>query len=116
MSKSIEPTTYKNGFKQPSEGEPWLYPKPGAQNLPAGPHYVTPPSIDVVTSPVNNALGQSVLRSWPTIFNGTNSPDGVPDWWKPSTDVDVLIVGGKYLCSGAMKTQTAVKSAAREET
>ncbi|KAL1850581.1 hypothetical protein Plec18170_006866 [Paecilomyces lecythidis] len=93
MSKSIEPTTYKNGFKQRSEGEPWLYPKPGETELPPGPHYVTPPSIDVVTAPVNNSLGDSKLRSWPTIFNGTNSPDGVPDWWNPPTEVDVLIVG-----------------------
>ena len=110
MSKSIEPCTYRNGFKQPSEGEPWLYPKPGAKELPAGPHYVTPQSVEIVTAPVNNALGQSVLRSWPTIFNGTNSPDGVPDWWNPSTDVDVLIVGGKYLqkCNQALPGENSV--------
>ncbi|KAL9094759.1 MAG: hypothetical protein Q9165_003030 [Trypethelium subeluteriae] len=93
MSKSIEPTTYKNGFRLPSKSEPWLYPKPGAKELPPRPHYTTPQSVDVDTAPVNNGLGQSVLRSWPTIFNGTNSPDGVPDWWSPSTDVDVLIIG-----------------------
>ncbi|KAJ5971621.1 FAD binding domain-containing protein [Penicillium vulpinum] len=92
MSKSIEPTTYKNGFKQPSEGEPWLYPQPGKETPPK-PHYVTPQSVDIATAPVNNSLGDSKLRSWPTIFNGTNSPDGIPDWWNPSSDVDVLIIG-----------------------
>lgn len=94
MSKSIEPSTFRNGFKQLSEGEPWVYPPPEATELPPKPHYVTPQSVEINTAPVNNSLGDSKLRSWPTIFNGTNSPDGIPDWWNPSTDVDVLIVGG----------------------
>ncbi|RAH71713.1 uncharacterized protein BO66DRAFT_419348 [Aspergillus aculeatinus CBS 121060] len=94
MSKSPEPFTWKNGFRQPSAGEPWRYPKPGAEKFPnPQPHYVTPPSVDIVTSSVHNSLGESRLRSWPTIFNGTNSPAGPLGWWKPSSEVDVLIVG-----------------------
>jgi phenol 2-monooxygenase len=97
MSMSVTPKTFKNGFSQPSEGEPWVYPQPGASDVPKGDHYVTPQSVDVHTSPVNNSLGDSVLRTWPTIFNGTARPDGVPEWWKPSSDVDVLIIGGMFI-------------------
>lgn len=59
------------------------------------PHvYVTPPSKEVVTSDVHNELGISVIRTWPSIYDGTNSPHGIPTWWTPSEQVDVLIVGG----------------------
>ena len=58
------------------------------------PTYELPPSVEVITSPQHNSLGFNVLRTWPTLFNGTASPHGVPDWWKPSETVDVLICGG----------------------
>ncbi|RAH42804.1 FAD binding domain-containing protein [Aspergillus brunneoviolaceus CBS 621.78] len=94
MSKSPEPCTWKNGFRQPSAGEPWRYPKPDAEILPnPQSHHVTPPSVDIVTSSVHNSLGESRLRSWHTIFNGTNSPAGPLGWWEPSSEVDVLILG-----------------------
>ncbi|KAJ5170458.1 uncharacterized protein N7500_003241 [Penicillium coprophilum] len=33
------------------------------------------------------------LRTWPTLYDGTASPHGVPEWWKPLNQVDVLICG-----------------------
>ncbi|AEO59635.1 hypothetical protein MYCTH_2119794 [Thermothelomyces thermophilus ATCC 42464] len=55
--------------------------------------YVTPPSVELVTSPAHNHFGVNVIRSWPTMYDGTNSPHGIPEWWKPKPQVDVLIVG-----------------------
>ncbi|KAL2163195.1 hypothetical protein VTH06DRAFT_5251 [Thermothelomyces fergusii] len=55
--------------------------------------YVPPPSVELVTSPVHNHLGVNVIRSWPTMYDGTNSPHGIPEWWEPKPQVDVLIVG-----------------------
>jgi hypothetical protein len=58
-------------------------------------YYVPPPSVELVTSPAHNDLGVNVIRCWPTLYDGTNSPHGTPAWWQPKPQVDVLIVGGK---------------------
>ncbi|KAG7108051.1 hypothetical protein HYQ44_012766 [Verticillium longisporum] len=55
--------------------------------------YVTPPSVDLTTSLTHNQLGINVVRHWPTLYDGTNSPHGVPSWWAPKEEVDVLICG-----------------------
>ncbi|KAL2018282.1 hypothetical protein VTK56DRAFT_986 [Thermocarpiscus australiensis] len=55
--------------------------------------YVPPPSVELVTSPAHNHLGVNVIRSWPTLYDGTNSPHRTPAWWQPKSQVDVLIVG-----------------------
>ncbi|KAI0872293.1 FAD binding domain-containing protein [Hypoxylon argillaceum] len=52
-----------------------------------------PPSKEIVTSDVHNGLGINVIRTWPSIYNGSNNPHGVPSWWAPLEQVDVLIVG-----------------------
>ena len=57
-------------------------------------HYVTPRYNEPLSSIVHNSLGSNVIRTWPTIYNGTESPHGLPYWWKPQTKVDVLICGG----------------------
>ncbi|KAL6711558.1 hypothetical protein ACN47E_004492 [Coniothyrium glycines] len=90
MAKSISPSTWERGFKEPTSGTPWLWePDVDAEND----TYITPPSKELLTSTVHNDLGINVLRTWPTIYDGTNSPHGKPDWWKPATEVDVLICG-----------------------
>ena len=62
-------------------------------------HYVSLPAEEPLTSTVHNSLGLNAQRTWPTIYNGTESPHGVPDWWDPSDEVDVLICGGMlFLC------------------
>ncbi|KAF2129697.1 FAD binding domain-containing protein [Dothidotthia symphoricarpi CBS 119687] len=52
-----------------------------------------PPSKEVVTSSRHNAIGINVLRTWPTLYDGTNTPHGIPSWWKPQQEIDVLICG-----------------------
>jgi hypothetical protein len=98
MAKSPLPFTWKNGFRQPSSKHHWessiLNEK---DHDPDQADYVTPPSLDLLTSTVHNSLGLNILRTWPTLYNGTNSPHGLPSWWKPSSEVDVLICGGTQL-------------------
>ncbi|KAI1172124.1 FAD binding domain-containing protein [Nemania sp. FL0916] len=94
MAFAIPPSTWENGFKQPGKGEPWVFdPTQDAATEDDPNIYVTPPSKEIVTSDAHNDLGVNVIRTWPTIYDGTNSPHGVPSWWSPSKNVDVLIVG-----------------------
>lgn len=85
---------FSNGYRQDAATNPWDEPADGEAWDEHEPHYSVPPSVELLTSPVHNHLGHSYLRTWPTIYNGTASPHGVPDWWKPSSQVDVLICGG----------------------
>ncbi len=98
MAKSVQPFTWKNGFRQPSSGAPWsterLHGDSDGDDAYEQSHYVNPPSVEILTSTVHNSLGLNVLRMWPTIYDGTNSPHGIPSWWQPSNEVDVLICGG----------------------
>ncbi|KAL2168146.1 hypothetical protein VTG60DRAFT_313 [Thermothelomyces hinnuleus] len=87
--------TWVNGYQQLAE-----HPKTNGSavenDVPADDDptaYVTPPSVELVTSPAHNHFGVNVIRSWPTMYDGTNSPHGIPEWWKPKPQVDVLIVG-----------------------
>lgn len=92
MAKSISPFTWERGFREPSSGMPWQWePASDAEND----AYITPPSKELLTSTAHNSLGINVLRTWPTIFDGTNNPHGMPQWWNPESEVDVLIVGGE---------------------
>lgn len=92
MAKSVQPFTWERGFQEPSTGAPWQY-QPSSDD--EDDCYVTPPSKEMVTSERHNQLGINVLRTWPTLYDGTNNPHGIPEWWKPSNEVDVLICGGK---------------------
>ncbi|PLN86968.1 FAD binding domain-domain-containing protein [Aspergillus taichungensis] len=85
--------TFSNGYRQEATTNPWD--DSGNSEAWDGqePHYSVPPSVELLTSTVHNHLGHSYLRTWPTIYNGTASPHGVPDWWKPPSQVDVLICG-----------------------
>jgi phenol 2-monooxygenase (NADPH) len=89
MAKSVMPSKWTNGFRELGEGTPWAK----KTECDEEPHYVTPPSAELLTSPVHNSLGLNVMRTWPTIYDGTNSPHGLPLWWKPEKEVDVLIAG-----------------------
>ncbi|KAJ3497717.1 hypothetical protein NLG97_g1691 [Lecanicillium saksenae] len=55
--------------------------------------YVAPPAVELVTSPAHNHLGINVIRHWPTLYDGSNNPHGIPSWWTPKEEVDVLICG-----------------------
>ncbi|KAI1372050.1 FAD binding domain-containing protein [Hypoxylon crocopeplum] len=94
MAFAVPPSTWENGFKQPATGRPWVWDQSGDDEIDDDPNsYVTPPSTEIVTSDAHNDLGINVVRTWPTLYDGTNSPHGIPSWWKPDEKVDVLIIG-----------------------
>ena len=94
MATSIPPHTWRNGFRQPAASS---QSKDSPDVLANGTsNYVSPPSLELPTSTINNSLGSNLVRTWPTIYNGTQSPHGLPSWWNPSSEVDVLIIGGTY--------------------
>lgn len=95
MARALPPHTWENGFKKPihASATPWVW-KNDEQDDDSH-SFVTPPSKELLTSTAHNRVGINVIRTWPTLFDGTNNPHGTPDWWKPSDEVDVLIVGGK---------------------
>ncbi|KAI1749774.1 FAD binding domain-containing protein [Xylaria castorea] len=94
MAFATPPSTWENGFKQPATGRSWVFDHAQEDGTDDDPHvYVMPPSKEVVTADAHNDLGINVIRTWPTIYDGTNSPHGVPTWWARSEQVDVLIVG-----------------------
>lgn len=92
MAHSVTPHTYRNGFRQLSSSPHWTIPENEKEGQP---HYEVPPSVEFITSPRHNDKGINVLRTWPTLYDGTASPHGLPEWWKPASKVDVLICGGK---------------------
>lgn len=93
MATTVQPYTFRNGFRQQSDSIPWIINKDDSSD--EQPHYTTPPSVELLTSKVHNDLGLNTLRTWPTLYDGTASPHGLPQWWKPSAEVDVLICGGE---------------------
>ncbi|KAK4145921.1 FAD binding domain-containing protein [Dichotomopilus funicola] len=75
--------TWENGYQAP-----YAVPEDDDANS-----YIPAPSVELVTSPAHNHLGVNVIRSWPTLYDGTNNPHGTPAWRRPKSHVDVLIVG-----------------------
>lgn len=96
MAASVQPSSFKNGFREPGKGAPWVV---GTKEIidDDEPHWVTPPSSEILSSDVHNSLGLNTIRSWPTMYDGTNSPHGLPKWWAPRSEIDVLICGGTVL-------------------
>lgn len=92
MATSVKAFTYKNGFQQPSSGAPWRH-RSNADDEDQ-PDYHAPIERELPTSRVHNHLGINVLRTWPTLYDGTNAPE-IPDWFERPKEVDVLICGGK---------------------
>ena len=88
MAVSIPSATWKNGFRQPAPPSPH-----STAYSPSRPR-VNPPSVEIPSSRIDNVLGKNFIRTYPTIYNGTASPEGKPKWWKPKKEVDVLVVGG----------------------
>lgn len=91
MAKSIETSSWNNRYREPGATDftPWA--------AEAAAHYKAPPSSERLTSEAHNDLGLNLLRTRPTMYNGTNSPHDLPKWWRPSSEVDVLICGGMIL-------------------
>ncbi|KAL8823835.1 MAG: hypothetical protein Q9191_005513 [Dirinaria sp. TL-2023a] len=93
MATTVPAQTWKTGFVMPSEKPTWNNKEFYTSEKGERAHYIIPPVKEPLTSTVHNSLGLNALRSWPTIYNGTESPHGAPDWWDPSDEVDVLICG-----------------------
>lgn len=96
MARSLPPCTWKNGFAEPAEIATWANEANYVTEDGEKSHYTKPPAEELPSSTVHNSLGRNALRTWPTLYDGTESPHGQPIWWKPSTEVDVLICGGKH--------------------
>lgn len=97
MSRSSPPYSWKNGFAEPAEIAAWANEASYESETGEKSHYTRPPAEELLSSTIHNGLGRNVLRTWPALYNGTESPHGPPTWWQPSKEVDVLICGGKYL-------------------
>ncbi|MCJ1423734.1 hypothetical protein MMC29_001618 [Sticta canariensis] len=95
MARSLPPCTWKNGFAEPAEIAAWTNEANYMTEDGEKSHYTRPPAEEPLSSTVHNRLGRNTLRTWPTLYDGTESPHGQPRWWKPSTEVDVLICGDK---------------------
>ncbi|KAL8886460.1 MAG: hypothetical protein Q9205_007480 [Flavoplaca limonia] len=93
MAKSLSPSTFHNGYRQAGKGTPWVIESKEIGGDDDESHWITPPSSEVLSSSVHNSLGLNTMRTWPTIYDGTSSPHGLPKWWKPTNEVDVLICG-----------------------
>nr|POF15329.1 aromatic hydroxylase fmpf [Quercus suber] len=92
MARTPMLATWRHGFKKMLMGDDEDEQKARCtqQKLPPA-----LPSVELITSSKHNSLGINKLRTFPTLYNGTSSPHGVPEWWKPKDEVDVLICGDK---------------------
>lgn len=98
MARSLPPYTWKNGYAVPAgEGAtaPWADEKHFSDETGERAHYRLPVEGEKLTSTVGNSFGIAQLRSWPDVYNGTEAGQEKPAWWKPETEVDVLICGGR---------------------
>lgn len=94
MATTVPPQTWQNGYMAPSKTATWETKDFNSTQDGQESHYVTPPSKESLSSTVHNSLGLNVVRTWPTLFNGTESPHGISGQWKPAGKIDVLICGG----------------------
>lgn len=98
MARSLPPLTWQRGFAEnasvptPAWADQKYYVSENEEHA----HYAVPDGSEKPTSTVANEHGLSSLRSWPSLYNGTESQKILPSWWKPPSEVDVLICGGEY--------------------
>ncbi|KAH6839458.1 FAD binding domain-containing protein [Chaetomium sp. MPI-CAGE-AT-0009] len=95
MARSLPPYTWKHGFIATAESTipAWADEKHFSNHLGEDSHYSPPVDGEKPTSTVGNGIGISQLRSWPNLYNGTESGQKKPSWWNPESEVDVLICG-----------------------
>ncbi|KAF7183364.1 hypothetical protein CNMCM7691_003563 [Aspergillus felis] len=92
MATTVGGFTFADGYRQSADTNPWEVENEDTWDK-EEPHYSVPPSVELLTSSIHNDMGLNYLRTWPTIYDGTASPHGVPSWWQPKKKVDVLICG-----------------------
>ena len=97
MASTLPPYTWKAGYAQPAEAAAtWTDDNYFVTEEGEKAHYKVPEDEEPLTSDVHPSLGRNVLRTWPTLYNGTESPESTPAWWTPQKEVDVLICGGEW--------------------
>ncbi|CAJ2505235.1 Uu.00g126290.m01.CDS01 [Anthostomella pinea] len=96
MARSLPPRTWKHGFVAPAtESVPlWADDRYFTAEDGKKAHMKIRAEAAKPTSSATNNLGRSELRSWPHLYSGTQSPGDTHIWWKPETEVDVIICGG----------------------
>lgn len=93
MARSHPPQTWQRGFVEPADAPVPAWADAAYYETEDGEraHYAAPAGGEKPTSSAPNAFGLSSLRSWPSLYNGTEA--GEAQAKKPS-EVDVLICGG----------------------
>ncbi|KAI1075863.1 FAD binding domain-containing protein [Whalleya microplaca] len=95
MARSVSPHTWQRGFAERTAGQKpaWADSANYVTEYGNPSHYLCPSEDEKPTSKVGNEYGLSSLRSWPSLYNGTEAQSTTPSWWKPASEVDVLICG-----------------------
>ena len=102
MARTEANRTWEHGFAEPSATASWTLEDSYRSENSEKSHYEVPPFEKSLSSTIHNSLGVNTVRTWPSLHNGTESPEGVPDWWQPRKEVDVLICGGREPCNPAI--------------
>lgn len=94
MARSHQPQTWQRGFPEgcdPTLTPAWADETNYETEEGERANYTVPVGGEKPTSKAPNVFGLSSLRSWPDIYNGTETHAQ-----KKPSEVDVLISGGKY--------------------
>lgn len=95
MARSVSSTSWQRGFAESTPTPSWADESKYISENGERAHYAVPNPREKATSTVANEFGFTSLRSWPGVYNGTEGLQTNPPWWKPSSEVDVLICGGE---------------------
>lgn len=92
MASTLPPKSWEAGYARPADQASWEAETNYVTESGERAHWTLPVHTEPPTSTIGNGLGLTHLRTWPSIYNGTAT--GMPEWFKPSKEVDVLICGG----------------------
>ena len=97
--------TWESGFAQLTEKPTWESEDHYQTETGEKASYAKPTFEEVASSTVRSSLGENIVRTWPSVYNGTDTPNDLPDWWSPDSEVDVLICGGRFAAGEEMITR-----------
>ncbi|KAF2004770.1 FAD binding domain-containing protein [Amniculicola lignicola CBS 123094] len=95
MAQTAASLTWNRGFATRSDAPVWADESYYRTEDGEPANLKVPVPRELPTSTMHNSITEekNLLRTWATIYDGTQSPEGVPAWWKPQSEVDVLICG-----------------------
>ncbi|KAL5361513.1 FAD binding domain-containing protein [Aspergillus floccosus] len=91
MASTLAPKTWEAGYARLADQASWEAVSNYVTESGERAHWTLPVQTEPPTSTTGNDLGVTHLRTWPSIYDGTAT--GRPEWFKSSTEVDVLICG-----------------------